>query len=149
MRYFRCTNKIFLLLFKKKITSLRNETWLLPLTLPVSSPCFYFFPWAYQLNFVFLIPLPCFMLLLYLCLYKHTFTICIFQNRNNQNTEMNSIYNVQLPSHIWLLRCPWTAACQASLSLTISQSLPKFMSIASVMPSSHLILWRPHTYSKT
>ena len=31
---------------------------------------------------------------------------------------------------------PWTAACQASLSLTISQSLPKFMCIASVMPSA-------------
>ena len=37
---------------------------------------------------------------------------------------------------------PWTAACQASLSLTISQSLPKFMFIASVM-SSNLILWHP------
>ena len=36
---------------------------------------------------------------------------------------------------------PWTVAHQASLSLTISWSLPKFMSIASVMPSSHLILW--------
>ena len=36
---------------------------------------------------------------------------------------------------------PWTIAHQASLSLTISQCLPKFMSIASVMPSSHLILW--------
>ena len=35
---------------------------------------------------------------------------------------------------------PWTAAHQASLSLTIFQSLPKFMSIASVMPSNHLIL---------
>ena len=35
---------------------------------------------------------------------------------------------------------PWTAAHQASLSLTSSQCLPKFMSIASVMPSSHLIL---------
>ena len=34
----------------------------------------------------------------------------------------------------------WTAACQASLSLTISQSLLKFMSIESVMPSNHLIL---------
>ena len=41
------------------------------------------------------------------------------------------------------LRLPWTAAHQASLSLAISQSLPKFMSIASMMPSSHLILWRP------
>ena len=38
---------------------------------------------------------------------------------------------------------PWTAACQASLSLTISRSLPKFVFIASVMPSSHLILWCP------
>ena len=33
---------------------------------------------------------------------------------------------------------PWTAACQASLSLTVSQSLPKFMFIASVMWWSHL-----------
>ena len=47
---------------------------------------------------------------------------------------------VQVPSHVRLLATPWTAACQASLSLTISQSFPKFMSIASVMPSSHLIL---------
>ena len=38
---------------------------------------------------------------------------------------------------------PQTAPCQASLSLTIFQSLPKFMFIASVMPSSHLILWCP------
>ena len=35
---------------------------------------------------------------------------------------------------------PWTAACQASLSITNSQSLLKFMSIALVMPSNHLIL---------
>ena len=38
---------------------------------------------------------------------------------------------------------PWTAARQASLSPTIFQSLPKFMSIALVMPSSHLILCCP------
>ena len=36
---------------------------------------------------------------------------------------------------------PWTAACQAFLFLTISQGLPKFMFIRSVMPSSYLILW--------
>ena len=41
------------------------------------------------------------------------------------------------------LRPPWTVACQASLSLTISCSLLKLMSIESVMPSSHLILCRP------
>ena len=38
---------------------------------------------------------------------------------------------------------PWSTASQASLSFTISWSLPKFMSIASVMPLSHLILWHP------
>ena len=38
---------------------------------------------------------------------------------------------------------PWTAARQASLSITNSRSPPKFMSIASVMPSNHLILCRP------
>ena len=47
---------------------------------------------------------------------------------------------VQLPNPVWLLATPWTAAWQASLSLTISQSLPKFMSIESVMPPNHLIL---------
>ena len=38
---------------------------------------------------------------------------------------------------------PWTAVCQASPSFTISQSLPKFMSIESVLPSHHLILCHP------
>ena len=39
----------------------------------------------------------------------------------------------------WLLATPWTAACQASLSFTISRSLLRFMSINSVMPSNHFI----------
>ena len=38
---------------------------------------------------------------------------------------------------------PWTETCQASLSLPFSWSLPKFMSVASVILSSHLILWLP------
>ena len=38
---------------------------------------------------------------------------------------------------------PWTAALQASLSFAISWSLPKLMSVESVMPSNHLILWSP------
>ena len=41
----------------------------------------------------------------------------------------------------WLFVTPWTTACQAFLSFTISQSLPKFTFIVSVMPSIHLILW--------
>ena len=50
---------------------------------------------------------------------------------------------VQLLSHVWLVATPWTAACQAFLSFTISQSLLKFMSIQSVVPSNHLILCQP------
>ena len=50
---------------------------------------------------------------------------------------------VQSLSHVWLFATSWTAARQASLSITNSQSLPKLMSIESVMPSNHLILWRP------
>ena len=48
---------------------------------------------------------------------------------------------VQSPSSVRLLATIWTAAHQAFLSLTISRSLPKFMFIASVMLSSHFILW--------
>ena len=51
--------------------------------------------------------------------------------------------SVQSLSHVWLFVTPWTATHQASLSITNSQSLPKLMSIESVMPSSHLILCRP------
>ena len=50
---------------------------------------------------------------------------------------------VQSLSHVLLFATPWTAAHQASLSFTISQSLPKLMSIESVMPSNHLVLHRP------
>ena len=48
---------------------------------------------------------------------------------------------VQSLGHIWLFASPWTAAHQASLSFTISQSLLKLMSIESVMPSNYLILY--------
>ena len=50
---------------------------------------------------------------------------------------------VPLLSRVWLFATPWTAARQASLSITISQSLLKLMSIKSVMPSNHLILCCP------
>ena len=51
--------------------------------------------------------------------------------------------SVQSFSRVWLLATPWTTACQASLSITNSRSLPKLMSIELVMPSNHLILCRP------
>ena len=53
------------------------------------------------------------------------------------------IHSVQLLSCVWLFGTPWTAARQASLSVTNSPTLPKLMSIELVMPPSHLILCRP------
>ena len=51
---------------------------------------------------------------------------------------------VQLLSCVWLFATPWTAARQACLSFTISQSLLKLKSTESMMPSNHLILCRPY-----
>ena len=51
--------------------------------------------------------------------------------------------SLQSLSHVRLFATPWTTAHQASLSITTSQSLPKLMSIESVMPSNHLILCHP------
>ena len=51
--------------------------------------------------------------------------------------------SVQLLSRVRLFATPWTTARQASLSITNSWSLPKLMSVESVMPSSHLILCHP------
>ena len=50
---------------------------------------------------------------------------------------------VQSLNRVWLIATPWTTALQASLSITISQSLLKLMSIESVMPSNHLVLCHP------
>ena len=53
------------------------------------------------------------------------------------------LYLVQSFSHVQLFVNPWTAACQASLSITNSQSLLKPMSIESVIPSNHFIHCHP------
>ena len=67
--------------------------------------------------------------------FKNVFIWSISNKQTNQFTP------VQLLSHVWLLAAPWTAARQASRSITSSQN--KFMSIESVMPSNHLILCSP------
>ena len=59
------------------------------------------------------------------------------------HTRVLSILVVQLLSHVQLFATPWTVAHQDSLSFTISRSLLRFMSIESVMLSSHLILCCP------
>ena len=63
-----------------------------------------------------------------------------------QQVIIKNVYSVQFSSAVQLCRLfatPWITARQASLSITNSQSLPKPMSIESVMPSSHLILCCP------
>ena len=59
--------------------------------------------------------------------------------------KLNSVQfsSVRSLSHVQLFATPWTAARQASLSITNSRSLFKLMSIESVMPFNHLILCRP------
>ena len=59
------------------------------------------------------------------------------------NLWFTSVQSFQSLSHVWLFTTPWTAASQASLSITNSRSLPKLMSTELVMPSSHLILCHP------
>ena len=59
-------------------------------------------------------------------------------------THSSSLFSsVQSLSCVQLFATPWTTARQASLSITNSRSLPKLMSVESVMPSNHLILCRP------
>ena len=65
---------------------------------------------------------------------EHLF-ICLF--------DISIFSSVQSVSCVWLFATPWTAVRQASLSITGSRSLPKPMSIVSVMPSNHLTLCRP------
>ena len=59
----------------------------------------------------------------------------------------NMVVVVQPLCHIWLFVTPWDAAYQASMSFTISRNLIKLMSVESVMPSNHLILCCPFSFS--
>ena len=73
-------------------------------------------------------PFYCQTIIHHSCEYRFIYTyVCMFSS-------------VQSLSHVWLFAAPWTAGCQASLSITNSWSLLKLMSITSVMPSKHLIL---------
>ena len=67
----------------------------------------------------------------------------VLYNQESDNFPFYIFSSVQLLSHVRLFAAPWTAACQASLSITNSQSLLKLMSIKLVMPSNHLILCHP------
>ena len=65
------------------------------------------------------------------------------RNQNSQESFLPSLSSLQQLSHVQLLATPWTAACQASLSITNSWNFLKLMLIESVMPSNHLMLCCP------
>ena len=67
---------------------------------------------------------------------------CGWRKRTHQCCSVQ-FSSVQLLNCVWLFATPWSAARQASLSITNSWSPTKPMSIESVMPSNHLILCRP------
>ena len=69
--------------------------------------------------------------------------IILFVLVNGSNNSNNHNSSVQLLSRVWLIATPWITARQAPLSINNFWSLPKLMSIESVMASSHLILSCP------
>ena len=78
----------------------------------------------------------------------HFLILCFSLNYNEDKHFILTIWlhvfsSVQLLSYVRIFVTPWTAACQASLSITNSWSSAKLTSIESVMPSNHLILIRP------
>ena len=66
-----------------------------------------------------------------------------YSGLENSMDNIVQFISVQSLSHVRIFATPWTVACQASLSFTISQRLLKLMPIESVMPSNHLILCHP------
>ena len=59
-----------------------------------------------------------------------------------QSLKVNPLGVVHSLSHVWFFATPWVTTCQASLSLTVSQSLLRLIPIESMMPSNHRILCR-------
>ena len=80
---------------------------------------------------------------------KHYMTVIFLRCSKRENWLSSILWihthlsSVQLPSHVQLFSTPWTAALQASLSITNTWSLLTLMSIELVMPSNHLILYHP------
>ena len=78
------------------------------------------------------------------CTHCHPYRLLLARKKVAQLlSRQQNVVVVQLPSCVQVFTAPWTAARQASLSLTIPWSLHKFISIESVMPSNHLILSSP------
>ena len=100
---------------------------------------------SYQLNWEQILSLVfCFFFFNSICIYSipaiFRYTVV---SKAAWLLPLHSKSSVQSLSHVWLFVIPWTAAHQASLSITNTRSPPKPMSIESVMPFNHLILCCP------
>ena len=122
----------------------------------LSSVQLFAIPWtaAHQASLSFTISLNLFKLISIesVMLSNHLILCCLFsppafnlsqhQGHFQWVGPLHQFRSVQSLSHVWFFVTPWTAAHQASLSITNSQGPHKPMSIESVMPSNHLILCR-------
>ena len=77
------------------------------------------------------------------CNFEVSRKCCLQGNNSLPKTYAQEFSSVQSLSRVRLFATPWTAALQASLFITNSQSLPKLMAIESMMPSNSLILCHP------
>ena len=108
----------------------------------VLSVAFSFLPWGWPNFFFFCYYCNCFFF--FFPFYWSIVALqCCVSFCSTAKWVSYKFSSVQSLSHVRLFVTPWTAARQASLSITNSQSLLRFMSIKSVMPSNHLILCRP------
>ena len=94
----------------------------------------------YRVPLCSLIPAPQLPMIQYLSIVIHHSPQLTLQSLRCLSIQFSSVQSL---IRVRLFATPWTAACQASLFITKSQSLLKLMSIDSVMPSNHLILCRP------
>ena len=102
--------------------------------------CVFNLPYFSILLYIFYWILPIF---LHYALVVLLWVIYAYLAYHNLPCKYTIFSSVQSFSHVQPFMTPWIAAHQASLSITNSQSLPKLMSIESVMPSNHLLLCHP------
>ena len=97
--------------------------------------------------FLPIVLISCFIYVIYLMSYFPSILllghVTLKRNKTQKTEGTWRFSSVQLLSCVRLFATPWTAARQASLSITNSRSLLKLMSIESLMPSNHLILCHP------
>ena len=105
-----------------------------------SKSCLYHSNWYFYFQIMFTLTNPTLKKLQNWLLYICSAMPCIISGIWKFTKCISS---VQLFSCVWLFATPWIAARQASLPITNSWSLPKFMSSESVMPSNHLIVCHP------